>query len=58
MPRLPVITLVGGLCGALLLMASSNAAFPLVMPFRLLGATLAFLFGDLTVPLPPRAAGQ
>lgn len=46
MLRLSVITLAGGLCGALLLMVSSNAAFSVVVPFLLLGATLAFLLGD------------
>jgi uncharacterized membrane protein YfcA len=40
------VTLAGGLTGSLLLLVSSNAAFSLVAPFLLLGATLAFLFGD------------
>ena len=44
--RLVVITLVGGLVGSGLLLVSSNEAFSLVVPFLLLGATLAFLFGD------------
>ena len=44
--RLVVITLAGGLVGSGLLMVSSNEAFSLVVPFLLLGATLAFLFGD------------
>jgi hypothetical protein len=44
--RLTVLTLVGGLIGSLLLLVSSNEAFSLVVPFLLLGATLAFLFGD------------
>lgn len=44
--RLVVITLVGGLVGSSLLLVSSNEAFSMVVPFLLLGATLAFLFGD------------
>lgn len=44
--RLIVITLTGGLAGSALLLVSSNEAFSLVVPFLLLGATLAFLFGD------------
>lgn len=44
--RLTLITLAGGLVGSLLLIVSSNAAFSLVVPFLLLAATLAFLFGD------------
>jgi uncharacterized membrane protein YfcA len=44
--RLSVITLVGGLIGSLLLLISSNKAFSFVVPFLLLAATLAFLFGD------------
>ncbi|MDO9638863.1 MAG: sulfite exporter TauE/SafE family protein [Pseudotabrizicola sp.] len=44
--RLVVITLAGGLVGSGLLLVSSNEAFSLVVPFLLLGATLAFLFGD------------
>ncbi|MDR7126332.1 sulfite exporter TauE/SafE family protein [Pseudotabrizicola sp. 4114] len=44
--RLVGITLAGGLVGSGLLMVSSNEAFSLVVPFLLLGATLAFLFGD------------
>ena len=43
--RLVVITLVGGLVGSSLLLVSSNEAFSMVVPFLLLGATLAFLFG-------------
>jgi len=46
MLRLVAITLVGGLVGSLLLLLSSNKAFSVVVPFLLLGATLAFLFGD------------
>ena len=44
--RLVVITLLGGFVGSGLLIVSSNAAFSAVVPFLLLGATLAFLFGD------------
>lgn len=45
--RLIVITFAGGLTGSLLLILSSDATFSLVVPFLLLGATIAFLFGDL-----------
>jgi uncharacterized membrane protein YfcA len=38
--------LAGGLAGSGLLLVSSNEAFALVVPFLLLGATFAFLFGD------------
>lgn len=44
--RLAAITLAGGLIGSLLLLVSSNKAFSVIVPFLLLGATLAFLFGD------------
>ena len=44
--RLAAITLAGGLVGSGLLLVSSNEAFSMVVPFLLLGATLAFLFGD------------
>ena len=44
--RLTGLTLAGGLAGSLLLLVSSNEAFSLVVPFLLLAATLAFLFGD------------
>lgn len=44
--RLVAITLAGGLVGSGLLLVSSNAAFSLIVPFLLFGATLAFLFGD------------
>jgi uncharacterized membrane protein YfcA len=44
--RLSALTVVGGIIGAALLLVSSNAAFGMVVPFLLLGATLAFLFGD------------
>ncbi|OJY34053.1 MAG: hypothetical protein BGP11_04620 [Rhodobacterales bacterium 65-51] len=45
--RLAGITLAGGLVGSGLLLVSSNEAFAVVVPFLLLGATMAFLFGDL-----------
>ena len=44
--RLIAITLAGGLVGSGLLLVSSNEAFAVVVPFLLLGATFAFLFGD------------
>ncbi|WP_054007775.1 sulfite exporter TauE/SafE family protein [Cypionkella psychrotolerans] len=44
--RLAAITLTGGLVGSGLLLVSSNEAFAVVVPFLLLGATFAFLFGD------------
>lgn len=44
--RLAVVTLAGGLVGSGLLLVSSNEAFSIVVPFLLLGATLAFLYGD------------
>lgn len=44
--RLASITLAGGLIGSGLLLLSSNEAFSFVVPFLLLTATLAFLFGD------------
>ena len=44
--RLIAITLAGGLLGSGLLLVSSNAGFAAVVPFLLLGATFAFLFGD------------
>lgn len=44
--RLSGITLAGGLLGALSLVISSDGAFNFVVPFLLLAATLAFLFGD------------
>lgn len=46
MVRLAVVTLLGGLIGSILLLFSSNEAFSVVVPFLLLAATLAFLFGD------------
>jgi uncharacterized membrane protein YfcA len=44
--RLLALTLLGGLAGSLLLLVSSNEAFAAIVPFLLLAATLAFLFGD------------
>lgn len=44
--RLIIITLAGGLAGSGLLLVSSNEAFAVVVPFLLLAATFAFLFGD------------
>lgn len=44
--RLAAITLLGGMVGAGLLLVSSNKAFSAVIPFLLLAATLAFLFGE------------
>lgn len=44
--RLSLITLAGGLVGSLLLTVSSDKAFSAVVPFLLLGATLAFLYGE------------
>lgn len=44
--RLIAITLAGGLVGSGLLLVSSNEAFSVVVPFLLLVATFAFLFGD------------
>ena len=44
--RLVILTLVGGLAGSFLLLVSSNRAFSIIVPFLLLSATLAFLFGD------------
>lgn len=44
--RLVVVTLIGGMVGAGLLLVSSNEAFSVVVPFLLLAATLVFLFGD------------
>jgi uncharacterized protein len=46
MVRLLGITFAGGLIGGLLLLVSSDAAFSFIVPFLLLAATLAFLFGD------------
>lgn len=44
--RLGLIALAGAAVGAGLLLVSSNDAFSAVVPFLLLAATLAFLFGD------------
>ena len=46
MVQLLGITFAGGLIGGLLLLVSSDAAFSFIVPFLLLAATLAFLFGD------------
>ncbi|MGV8952357.1 MAG: sulfite exporter TauE/SafE family protein [Cypionkella sp.] len=46
MVKLLAVTFAGGLIGSLLLLVSSNKAFSIVVPFLLLAATLAFLFGD------------
>ena len=46
MLQLLAVTFIGGLVGSLLLLVSSNEAFTIVVPFLLLAATLAFLFGD------------
>jgi uncharacterized membrane protein YfcA len=46
MLKLIGVTFAGGLIGSLLLLVSSNKAFSVVVPFLLLAATLAFLFGD------------
>lgn len=42
--RAGAVTLLGGLTGGLLLLVSSNQVFALLVPFLLLGATLAFAF--------------
>ncbi len=44
--RLAAITLLGSLAGSGLLLISSNKTFSVIVPFLLLAATLAFLFGD------------
>lgn len=44
--RLVLVTMAGGFAGSGLLLVSSNEAFSIVVPFLLLAATLAFLFGD------------
>lgn len=44
--RQAVVTLAGGLAGALLLMVSSNELFSKIVPGLLLFATLVFLFGE------------
>ena len=40
------MTALGGMCGSLLLLVSSNQAFSAAVPFLLALATLAFAFGD------------
>ena len=42
---LAAVSLAGGLAGALLLLATSSAAFDLILPWLLLAATVALLFG-------------
>lgn len=44
--RLTVLTLLGGILGSGLLLVSSNTAFSFIVPFLLLGATIAFLYGE------------
>ena len=44
--KLISVTLAGGLIGSLLLLVSSNDAFSVIVPFLLLAATLAFIFGE------------
>ncbi|WP_294929730.1 sulfite exporter TauE/SafE family protein [uncultured Paracoccus sp.] len=44
--RLTLLTLLGGAVGAVLLLVSSDDFFSLLVPFLLLGATLAFLRGS------------
>lgn len=56
--RLTVLALAGGLCGALLLLVSSNAAFSAIVPFLLLFATIAFLFGPQLRAWAARHAGE
>lgn len=46
MRSLTLWMLVGGTIGSLLLRLSSDAAFSVIVPFLLLAATLAFVFGD------------
>lgn len=55
--RLTAVTLAGGLAGSLLLLVSSNEAFSLIVPFLLLFATTAFLFGGRLKAWAERAAG-
>lgn len=55
--RLIAITLAGGLLGSLLLLVSSNEAFSVIVPFLLLFATTAFLFGARLKAWAERAAG-
>lgn len=44
--RLVIITFLGGFIGSVLLLVSSNKTFSVIVPFLLLAATFAFLFGD------------
>lgn len=44
--RLTTITVVGSIIGSVLLIFSSNEAFSVIVPFLLLIATLAFVFGQ------------
>lgn len=46
MVKLLGVTVAGGLIGSLLLLVSSDEAFSIVVPFLLLAATMAFLYGD------------
>lgn len=55
--RLALVTLAGGLAGALLLMVSSNEVFSKVVPALLLLATLVFLFGDRLRAMAARLGG-
>lgn len=55
--RLTALTLAGGLAGSLLLLVSSNRAFSIIVPFLLLFATLAFLFGDRIKTWAERKSG-
>ena len=55
--RQAVVTLAGGLAGALLLMVSSNELFSKIVPGLLLFATLVFLFGERLRGLASGLAG-
>ncbi|MFD1883471.1 sulfite exporter TauE/SafE family protein [Paracoccus pacificus] len=44
--RLTVLTVIGSIIGSVLLIFSSNKAFSAIVPFLLLIATLAFVFGE------------
>jgi uncharacterized membrane protein YfcA len=54
--RLILITLIGGAVGSALLLVSSNEAFARIVPYLLLLATLAFLFGDQLRAMATRRA--
>ena len=56
MLRLILITLIGGAVGSALLLVSSNEAFARIVPYLLLLATLAFLFGDQLRAMATRRA--